>query len=73
MDRIIHDGRRATTAVRQAEVTAQHRMIDPVNERFDLWSERLAADASYGSAENLAWLVHERGIEPHIPVFNNPS
>jgi hypothetical protein len=24
----------------------------------------------YGSAENLAWLVHERGIEPHIPVFD---
>ena len=32
--------------------------------------ERLAADAAYGSAENLAWLVHERGIEPHIPVFD---
>lgn len=30
----------------------------------------LAADAAYGSAENLAWLVHERGIEPHIPVFD---
>jgi len=23
-----------------------------------------------GSAEHLAWLVHERGIEPHIPVFD---
>jgi hypothetical protein len=23
-----------------------------------------------GSAENLAWLVHQRGIEPHIPVFD---
>ncbi|QUD90272.1 hypothetical protein KCG34_10605 [Phenylobacterium montanum] len=21
-------------------------------------------------AENLAWLVHDRGIEPHIPVFD---
>jgi hypothetical protein len=37
------------------------------------WDSRdayLAADAAYGSAENLAWLVHERGIEPHIPVFD---
>src|SRR5271168_792498 len=60
----------ATTAIRQAEVTAQQRMIDRTQERFGLWPERLAADAAYGSAENLAWLVHERGIEPHIPVFD---
>ena len=60
----------ATTAVRQAEVTAQQRMIDRTRERFGLWPERLSADTAYGSAENLAWLVHERGIEPHIPVFD---
>src|SRR4029077_12427104 len=60
----------ATTAVRQAEVTAQQRMIDRTQDRFGLLPERLAADAAYGSAENLAWLVHERGIEPHIPVFD---
>jgi transposase len=60
----------ASTAVRQAEVTAQRRMIERTQERFGLWPGRLAADAGYGSAENLAWLVHERGIEPHIPVFD---
>src|SRR6266403_442199 len=60
----------ATTAIRQAEVTAQQRMIDRTQERFDLWPDRLAADAAYGSAKNLAWLVHERDIEPHIPVFD---
>src|SRR3954465_185587 len=60
----------ATTAVRQAEVTAQRRMIDRTQDRFDLWPERLAGDTGYGSAENLAWLVEERGIEPHIPVFD---
>src|SRR5215469_10167253 len=60
----------ATTAVRQAEVTAQQRMIERTYERFGLWPERLSADTAYGSAENLAWLVHERGIEPHIPVFD---
>src|SRR5882762_7746078 len=57
----------ATTAIRQAEVTAQQRMIDRTQGRFGLRPERLAADAAYGSAENLAWLVHERDIEPHIP------
>ena len=59
----------ATTAVRQAEVTAQRRMLYRTPERFGIWPERLAADTGYGDAANLAWLVHERGIEPHIPVF----
>ena len=59
----------ATTAVRQAEVTAQRVMLDRTQERFGIWPERLAGDTGYGSAENLAWLVHEKGIEPHIPVF----
>ena len=63
----------ATTAVRQAEVTAQRRMIDRTYERFGIWPERLAADTGYGDAANLAWLVHERGIEPHIPVFDHAS
>jgi hypothetical protein len=26
--------------------------------------------SAYGSAEMLNWLVHEQGIEPHIPVFD---
>jgi transposase len=60
----------ATTAIRQAEVGASRTMIERVHDRFGLWPERLAADSAYGSAENLAWLVHERGIEPHIPVFD---
>jgi transposase len=59
-----------STAVRQAEVTAAKTMIDRVDGRFDLYPERLAADTAYGSAEMLDWLVHERGIEPHIPVFD---
>ncbi|MFT8828257.1 IS1182-like element ISGdi16 family transposase [Acetobacter syzygii] len=62
-----------TTAIRQAEVTAQRRMIERTQETFGIWPERLAADTAYGSAENLAWLVHERGIEPHIPVFDKSA
>jgi transposase len=60
----------ASTAVRQAEVTAACTMIDRVQDRFGLWPERLAADSAYGSAQTLNWLVHERGIEPHIPVID---
>lgn len=63
----------ATTAVRQAEVTAQRRMIERSQERFGLWPERLAADAGYGDAKNLSWLVEDKGIEPHIPVFDKSA
>ena len=63
----------ATTSVRQAEVTAQRRMIDRAQARFDLRPERLVADASYGDAANLAWLVEDKGIAPHIPVFDKSA
>jgi transposase len=60
----------ASRAIRQAEVGAARTMIERTQDRFGFWPERLAADSAYGSAENLAWLVHDRGIEPHIPVFD---
>ena len=60
----------ATTAIRQAEVTAAKRMIERSLEGFDLSPAKLIGDTAYGSAEMLNWLVHEQGIEPHIPVFD---
>jgi len=60
----------ATTAIRQAEVTAAKRMIERSLEGFALDPARLIGDTAYGSAEMLNWLVHDRGIEPHIPVFD---
>ena len=63
----------ATTAVRQAEVTAAKRMIERAESRFGLWPEKLTADTGYGSAEMLGWLVHEKGIEPHVPVFDKSA
>ena len=63
----------ATTSVRQAEVTAARRMKQRTQARFGLWAERLGADAGYGDAANLAWLVEEKGIKPHIPVFDKSA
>jgi hypothetical protein len=60
----------ATTAIRQAEILAARRMIERSMECFNLYPARLIGDSAYGSAEMLNWLVHERGIEPHIPVFD---
>ena len=59
-----------TTAIRQAEVGAAKTMLDRTAEEFDVQPSRLVADAGYGSAEMLGWLVDERGIEPHVKVFD---
>jgi transposase len=63
----------ASTAVRQAEVTAAKRMIERSADRHGLWPRKLIGDTGYGSAGMLAWLVHERGIEPHVPVFDKSA
>lgn len=60
----------ASRAIRQAEVGATRMLIDRTQDIFGLYPERLAADTAYASAEMLGWLVHERGIEPHIPVLD---
>jgi hypothetical protein len=60
----------ATTVVRQAEVGAAKTMIDRTAERFDLKPSRLAGDAGYGSGEMVAWLVDQRGIEPHVKLMD---
>ena len=60
----------ATTAIRQAEVGAAKTMIDRTTDQFDVTPSRLVADAGYGSAEMLGWLVDERGIEPHVRLID---
>lgn len=60
----------ATPAYRIAEVDATKTMVDRVEERFDLKPNRLMADTAYGTAPMLGWMIEEKGIEPHIPVFD---
>ena len=60
----------ATPAHRTAEVESSKTMVDRVEERFDLAPERLIGDTAYGTAPMLAWLVDEKGIEPHVPVWD---
>ena len=48
-------------------------MLDRTAERFGLKPQSLVADSAYGSAENLAWLVKQRGIAPHIPAFDKSN
>src|SRR6195952_1113219 len=60
----------ASRSIRQAEVGAAKTMIERTEERFGLKPERLVGDAAYGAAPMLNWLVEEKGIAPHIPVFD---
>jgi transposase len=61
---------KASRAIRQAEVGAARTMIERTEQRFGLKPERLAADTAYGAAPMLNWLVEEKDIAPHIPVFD---
>lgn len=63
----------ASRAIRQAEVGAARAMIDRTEQRFGIKPEWLAADSAYGSAPNLAWLVKDKKIAPHIPVFDKSN
>ncbi len=60
----------ATTTIRQAEVGAAKTMLDRTAEQFEVAPSRLVADAGYGSAEMIGWLVDERGIEPHVNLVD---
>ena len=63
----------ASRAIRQAEVGAARTMIERTEERFGIKPRRLAGDTAYGAAPMLSWLVKEKGITPHIPVFDKSA
>jgi hypothetical protein len=60
----------ATPALRTAEINSTRTMIERVEERFDLKPARLIGDMAYGAAPMLGWLVEEKQIAPHIPVWD---
>jgi transposase len=60
----------ASAVNKVAEVDATQTMIDRVEEKFGITPERLVGDTNYGSAAMLGWLVDEKRIEPHVPVWD---
>ena len=61
-----------TRANRVEENQAAVTMVARVEERFDLRPQRLAADTAYGAGKTLKSLT-DRGIEPHIPVWDKSN
>ena len=45
-------------------------LIDRVEAEFNLKPARLIGDMAYGSAKLLDWMVNEKAIEPHVPVWD---
>ena len=60
----------ATPARTYDEVRATETMIDRTERCFDLKPKRLAADTAYGTGKFLGWLVGEKKITPHVPVWD---
>ena len=63
----------ASTVNRTAEVNATKTMIDRVEDTCDLKPDRFVGDTAYGSAAMLHWLVDEKAIAPHVPVFDTSA
>ena len=60
----------ATSANRTDEVGSTKTMLERVEQRFGLKPKRLIGDTAYGTAPMLGWLVNDKQIAPHIPVFD---
>lgn len=60
----------ATPAHRTQEVASTKTMIDRVQERFGMKPDRLVGDTAYGTAPMLEWMVENKGIAPHVPVWD---
>lgn len=44
-------------------------MIERVAERHEITPQRLIGDTAYGTGPMLEWMVQDKGIEPHVPVW----
>jgi len=62
----------ATPANRAEEVASTKTMIDRVEQRFAMKPRRLVGDTAYGTASMLGWMVNEKQIAPHVPVWEKP-
>ncbi|SRR6266849_676502 len=60
----------ATPAIRSAEVNSAKVMINRVEGRFGVKPKRLIGDTAYGTGEMVAWMIEEKAIEPHVPLWD---
>jgi transposase len=59
----------ATPANRSHEVESTRTMIERVEQGLCLKPARLVGDTAYGTAAMLGWMVDQKEIAPHVPVW----
>lgn len=60
----------ATPANRAEEVGSTKTMIERVEQRFAIGPQRLVGETAYDTAPLLRWMVDEKQIAPHVPVWD---
>lgn len=60
----------ASAVNKVAEVETTKIMINRVEKKFAIKPRRLVGDTNYGVAAMLGWLVDEKRIVPHVPVWD---
>jgi transposase len=60
----------ASIATRTGELDVTRTMINRTEATFGMKPARLIGDTNYGTASFLGWLVDEKKIAPHVPVWD---
>lgn len=60
----------ASPSTNKLEVATTKTMIERIESNYGISPKRLMGDTAYGSADNLGFLVEEKSIEPHVPVWD---
>jgi hypothetical protein len=45
------------------------RKIERIEDRFAIKTKKLFSDTAYGTTEFLGWMVNDKAIEPHVPIW----
>ena len=60
----------ATPGYRSDEVESTKILLERIEKKHQLKPKRLMGDTAYGSAAMLGYLVNEKNIEPHVPIWD---
>ena len=60
----------ATPAHRTDEANSTRTMVERVEDQLAIKPKHLIGDTAYGTAQLLGWMVEEKAIEAHVPVWD---
>ena len=60
----------ATPGFRSDEVESTKTLLERIETKHQIKPKRLMGDTAYGSADMLGYLVDEKNIEPHVPIWD---